>query len=201
MNTPVADPPGPPGRPRSVEADRAIVAATVDLLAEEGYSGLSMEGVAHRAGVAKTTIYRRWPCKSDLVLHSLQCVADRSELAVDTGTVHGDLLFFMRQMVDKLHRSEAGRIMPGLLVEMTRNPELAQAFRRGFIEPRRALVVAALRRAVDRGEVRPEIDLDIVVDATVSVFQHRLMVTGMAIDDEMPERLAELLLRGMSPRP
>jgi len=176
------------------------MAATVDLLAEEGYSRLSMEGVATRAGVAKTTIYRRWPCKSDLVVHSLQCLTDKQEAAPDTGRIRDDLVVFMRQMVDKLRRSEAGRIMPGLLVELARNPELARAFRQKFVEPRRALVVEALRRGVDRGELRPEIDLDLVVDVTVAVFQHRLMVTGMAIDDEMPERLADIVLGGISLR-
>ncbi len=189
------------GRPRSVEADRAIVAATVELLAEEGYAGLSMEGVAARAGVGKTTIYRRWPCKSDLVVHSLQCVSEHDESAPDTGRVRDDLVVFMGRMVDKLRRSEAGRIMPGLLVELTRNPELARAFRQGFVEPRRLLVVEALRRGIDRGEVRADVDLELVVDATVAIFQHRLMVTGMAIDDDLPDRLADLLLLGIVPRP
>ncbi len=187
-----------PGRPRSAEADRAIVAATIEILAEEGYAGLSMERVATRAGVGKTTIYRRWPCKSDLVVHALQCAADRPESVPNTGRVHDDLVFFMRRTVDKLRRSEAGRMMPGLMVELARNPELARAFRQGFIEPRRALVVNALRRAIDRGEVRPKVDLDLVVDVTVAVFHHRLMVTGMAIDDDMPERLADLLVGGIS---
>ncbi len=190
-----------PGRPRSPEADRAIVAATVELLAEEGYAGLSMEGVAVRAGVGKTTIYRRWPCKSDLVVHSLQCVAEQEESAPDTGRVGDDLVVFMQRMVDKVRRSEAGRIMPGLLVELARNPELARAFRQGFVEPRRMLVVEALRRAIDRGEVRADVDLELVVDVTVAIFQHRLMVTGMPIDDDLPDRLADLLLRGISPRP
>jgi len=189
-----------PGRPRSAEVDRAIVAATIGLLAEEGYAGLSMEGVAARAGVGKTTIYRRWPCKSDLVVHSLQCVPDEQEPAPDTGRVHDDLVFFMRRTVDKLCGSEAGRIMPGLLVELARNPELAQTFRQGFIEPRRALVADALRRAIDRGQVRADVDLDLVVDVTVAVFQYRLMVTGMAIDDDLPDRLAHLLVDGIAPR-
>ncbi|HEX3393475.1 MAG TPA: TetR/AcrR family transcriptional regulator [Acidimicrobiales bacterium] len=209
VDTPVPETPavhthGPghgPGRPRSVKADRAIVAATVHLLAEEGYSRLSMEGVAAHAGVAKTTIYRRWPCKSDLVVHCLRCLTEKLETAPDTGRVRDDLVAFMGQMVDKMRRSDAGRIMPGILVELARNPELAQAFRQGFVEPRRASMVKALRRAIDRGEIRPEIDVDLVVDVTVGVFQHRLMVTGMVIDDDMPERLADLVLEGISLRP
>jgi len=189
------------GRPRSAEADRAILAATVELLAEEGFAGLSMEGVAGRAGVGKTTIYRRWPCKSDLVVHALRCVSEEQESAPDTGRVGDDLVVFMGRMADNVRRSEAGRILPGLLVEMARNPELARAFREGFIEPRRALVIEALRRAIDRGEVRAEVDLELVVDVTVAVFQHRLMVTGMTIDDEMPERLADLVVHGIAADP
>lgn len=185
------------GRPRSVEADRAILAATVDLLAGEGYGRLSMEGVAAQAGVGKATVYRRWPCKSDLVVHALRCVAAEQDLTADTGTVRGDLVTFMAQMVDKMRRSEAGRILPGLLAEFSRHPELAAAFRQGFIEPRRALVVEALRRGVERGEVRPGTDFDLVVDVGVAVFQHRLLVTGMAIDDGLPERIADLLLEGI----
>ncbi|MFN2606274.1 MAG: TetR/AcrR family transcriptional regulator [Acidimicrobiales bacterium] len=186
-----------PGRPRSAEADRAILSAAIEILADEGYAGLSMEGVASRAGVGKATVYRRWPCKSDLVVHALHRLHTDPEAVPDTGTVRGDLVAFMRQVVDKLRRSQGGRVMPGLLAEFSRNPDLARAFRQEFVEPRRALVVDSLRRGIERGEVRPDVDLDLVVDVTVAVFQHRLLVTGRAIDDDLPERVADLLLEGI----
>jgi len=187
-----------PGRPRSVEADRAILAATVELLACEGYAGLSMEGVAARAGVGKATVYRRWPSKTDLVVHALRCVTAKREMVPDTGTVRGDLVAYLTHMLHKVRGSEAGRIMPGLLAELSRNPELAAAFRQGFVEPRRAEVAGALRRGIERGELRPDFDVDLVVDLGSAVFHHRMMLTGMPIDDGLPERLADLLLRGIA---
>ena len=187
-----------PGRPRSADADRAILRATVDILADEGYGGVTMEGVAARAGVGKATVYRRWASKSALVVDAISSCRDTGWQPPDTGSARDDLLAFVRNFGDHLRTSDAGRVMPALVAELARSPELAATFRDGFIAPRRARVVQAVRRGVDRGEIRADVDPDLVADAVVAVLQHRFLVTGMEIDDDLPERLLDTLWRGIS---
>jgi AcrR family transcriptional regulator len=187
----------PPGRPRSAEADRAILRAAVDLLADEGYGGVTMEGVAARAGVGKATVYRRWPCKSALVVDAVDACKESASQPPDTGSVREDLLAFVRGFMHHLRTSDAGRVMPALVAELARSPELAAAFREGFVAPRRARILEAVRRGVERGEVREGVDAELVADGVVALLMHRFLVTGMAIDDELPERVADLLCRGI----
>ncbi len=189
----------PPGRPRSPEADRAILRAAVDLLADEGYGGVTMEGVASRAGVGKATVYRRWPCKSALVVDAVTACRESGSQPPDTGSTRDDLLVFVRGFMHHLRTSDAGRVMPGLVAELSRNPDLATAFREGFVQPRRARVVDAVRRGVERGEVRPDVDPELVADSVVAILQHRLLVTGMDIDEDLPRRLVDMLWRGIAP--
>ena len=188
----------PPGRPRSAEANRAILRATVDLLADEGYGGVTMEGVAARAGVGKATVYRRWPCKSALVVDAVTACRESGVQPPDTGSGRQDLLVFVRGFLNHLRTSDAGRVMPALVAELSRSPELAQAFREGFVQPRRAKVLEAVRRGVERGEVRAGVDPELVADGVVALLLHRFLVTGMEIDDDLPERLVDMLWRGIS---
>ena len=188
----------PPGRPRSADADRAILRATVDLLADEGYAGVTMEGVAAKAGVGKATVYRRWPSKSALVVDAISACRDVGWQPPDTGSARDDLLAFVRGFGDVLRSSDAGRVMPALVAELARSPELAATFRDGFVQPRRARVLEAVGRGVERGEVRPDVDAELVADAVVALLQHRFLVTEMEIDDDLPERLLDMLWRGIA---
>jgi len=191
----------PPGRPRSAEADRAILRATVDLLADEGYGGVTMEGVAARAGVGKATVYRRWPTKSALVVDAVSACRESGWQPPDTGSAREDLLAFIRGFLHHLRTSDAGRVMPALVTELARNPELAVAFREGFVQPRRARVLEAVRRGVQRGEVRPDVDPELVADAVVALLMHRFLITGMEIDDGLPVRVLDMLWRGVAAGP
>jgi AcrR family transcriptional regulator len=188
----------PPGRPRSAEADRAILRAAVDLLADEGYGGVTMEGVASRAGVGKATVYRRWPCKSALVVDAVTACRESGSQPPDTGSIRGDLLVFVRGFMHHLRTSDAGRVMPALVAELSRNPELAAEFRETFLQPRRAKVLEAVRRGVARGEVRSGVDAELVADGVVALLMHRFLVTGMEIDDELPERVVDILWSGIA---
>ncbi len=190
----------PPGRPRSPEADRAILRAAVDLLADEGYGGVTMEGVAAKAGVGKATVYRRWPSKSALVVDAVTACKESGCPPADTGSARADLLRFVTAFRDHLRTSDAARVMPALLAELSRSPELAAAFREGFVQPRRARVLEAVRRGVERGEIRAEVDPELVADAVVALLLHRFLVTGMEIDDDLPERLIDMLWSGISAR-
>lgn len=192
------DVPRHPGRPRSVEADRAILRAALDLLAEEGFGGVTMEGVAGRAGCGKTTIYRRWASKSALVVDAITACKEDGHPIPNTGSIRGDLRAYARATVATMRTSDLGRILPAMVAEMARNPELAEAFRERLVRTRRSRVLEMLGRGVARGEVRADVDLDLVADALVGVFFHRLLVSGLPIDDGAADRLADLLLRGVA---
>jgi len=187
-----------PGRPRNPEVDLAIRRAALDLLAEESYDGLSIEAVAARAGYGKAAIYRRWPSKSALVVDAVAACKDEGMQLPDTGSTREDLLVYVRNMVRYLRTSDPGRIMPAMLAELARNPEFAASFRQGLVQPRRALVLEMLRRGVARGDLRPDVDLDIVADAMASVFHYRMFFTGQEIDDDMPARVVDMLWRGIA---
>ncbi len=190
-----------PGRPRSIELDLAIRRAVIDLLAEESYDALSIEAVAARAACGKAAIYRRWPSKSALVVDAIATCKDQGFPLPDTGSARSDLVAYVQGMVRYFQTSDVGRVMPALVAELARNPELAASFRKGVIEPRRARIIETLARGVERGELRADVDLDVVADSMAAVLHHRRLITGQEIDDGLPERLVDLLWRGVAAAP
>lgn len=184
------------GRPRSAVVHDAIVDAAVDLLGECGYDGLTMEGVAARAGVGKATIYRRWPSKFDLVVEALDCLAEEANPALDTGDTRADLVAMATRLRDKL-TSGPGDVLRGLLVESHRNPDLAHRFRTEFIAPRRAKAKEILQRGQERGDIRPDVDLDLAAELVTSVLFYRTMFSGASVSGALPEKLVDLALSGI----
>jgi AcrR family transcriptional regulator len=185
------------GRPRSEAADEAIQEATLDLLAGEGYGNLTMSGVASRAGVSTATLYRRWTSKLDLVIGTL--VARAGELpAPDKGSLREDVTTVMREVVDRFTTTTSGRIIRGLIDEIGRNPELAEALRENLFRPRRAALGAMLDRATARGELRPGLDPDVVIDLVFGPLYHRLLITGEAMTPRVMRELTDLVLRGIA---
>src|SRR5436190_10331113 len=150
-----------PGRPRSAEADHAILGATIALLAEGGYDALTMEKVAARAGVGKATVYRRWGSKVELAVDALKAsIADVEVHA--TGSLRDDLTSYMYGLMTWL-QERTGKVMAGLSAEIQHNSELADALRTNLLGPRRAAMLDALRAAEARGDIRPGVDLDVIV--------------------------------------
>ncbi|HEX2031089.1 MAG TPA: TetR/AcrR family transcriptional regulator [Actinomycetota bacterium] len=182
-----------PGRPRSEAVDRAIVDATFELLAEKGYRGLSMEGVAARAGVGKATVYRRWPSKVALVLDA----ATASVASVrdpDTGSVREDVHRLLAAVVKVLTGSLAGRVLPWLVAERLEDPELREALR-GFWAARRGLMFAVLERGIDRGELPPDLDREVVADLLYGPIHYRFLVSGGPLSREFLDRLVDQVMR------
>ena len=116
----------------------------------------------------------------------------------DTGSTREDLLVFVRGFMHQLRTSDAGRVMPALVAELSRNPELAEEFRDGFVQPRQAKVLEAVRRGVERGEVRAGVDAELVADGVVALLVHHFLVTGMELDDDLPVRIVDILWRGIA---
>jgi len=183
------------GRPRSSEADQAIVAATLALLEEEGFASLTMAGVAARAGVSTATLYRRWPSKLDLVVGVLS-KASEDVPVIDTGTLAGDLTALLGRSAAKL-AGDGGQLFEGLVGDGLRHPALAEALRSQLLAPRRAELVAMMDRAVTRGEIPQPEDSSITVSLITGALYERRLISREPITPEVVGPLVRLLLRAL----
>lgn len=170
------------GRPRDPDTDRTILRATFSQLIDVGYGALSIESVAAAAGVAKTTIYRRWPAKRELVVAALGTETPFAPPPPDIDSRQA-LDLFVRQAIGMLVDSGAIRILGSLLVEEQREPGLLEIFRERILGPRRGMVEGMLRRGVARGEIRPDIDPLVVTEMVAgAVFGHHAILGLRATD-------------------
>jgi AcrR family transcriptional regulator len=192
-------PPRAVGRPKDERADRAIVAATVQLMAERGARDLRMDDVADRAGVGKATIYRHYRSKNTLISAAISTLVSGEIAIPDTGSTRTDLLALMDQAVDLYSAPLAARLVPSLIEEGRRNPELASTFRNEFLAGRRTALSAVLRRGIRRGDLSRGLDLDLALDVLAGAIFYRLLVTGGPIDRGLAEGIVELILRGFAP--
>jgi AcrR family transcriptional regulator len=187
------------GRPRDARTDRAILQATLELIAELGVYEFRTEDVAARAGVGKGAIYRRYGSKDELVTAAIAELVSEEIVVPDTGSTRQDLLILMQEAVALYSGSLAGRLMPNLIGAMARKPELAKAVREGFLARRRAALTEVLRRGVEGGDLSPDVDLELVLDLLGGPLFYRLLVTGGPIDEQLATGVADLILRGFSP--
>jgi AcrR family transcriptional regulator len=187
------------GRPRDTRADRAILEATLELIAELGVHEFRTEDVAARAGVGKGAIYRRYRSKDELVTAAVGTLVGEEIAVPDTGSTRTDLLVLLREAVELYSGSLAGRLMPNLVGAMARKPELARTLRDGFLAGRRAALADILRRGVDRGDLRPDLDVELALDVLGGPLFYRLLVTGGPLDEHLAEGVADVILRGFAP--
>jgi AcrR family transcriptional regulator len=177
------------GRPRDEACDRAIAAAALELLIEDGFEKMSIEGIAARAGVGKSTVYRRWDNKADLVVSAFLGQCKEHVVDPDTGSLVGDLRILFGALMNKFGRD--GAVMQAFLSGQQRYPELGLTFRSAFLDDRRAAVRAVLARAIDRGELPPDADLEILGDLGSAILWHRISVAGVPLEPDLPERIIE----------
>jgi AcrR family transcriptional regulator len=190
--------PRPLGRPREQRADRAILTAAIELIAEQGVRDLRMDDVAERARVGKATIYRRYRSKDELVTAAVSALV--SEITIpDTGSTRADLVALMHSAVELYSGSVEAGVMPSLVDAMSRDAELARSVREGFLEGRRAALRAVLERGVERGDLRAELDLELALDVLAGPLFYRLLITGGPIDRQLADSVVELILRGFAP--
>jgi AcrR family transcriptional regulator len=186
------------GRPRERRADRAILEAALELIAERGIHSLRMDAVAERAGVGKATIYRRHRSKEELVAAAVDAMV--SEISVpDTGSTADDLLHLMREAVALYGGSIAGRVIPSLVEGMRRNPALGRAVRDRFLAGRRGALREVLERGIARGDLRADLDVELALDVLGGPLFYRLLVTGGPLDEQLAGGVVELILRGFAP--
>ena len=187
-----------PERRRSIRSHQAILAATTQLLAEVGYTALTIEGVAARAGVGKATVYRWWPSKGALVIEAMSTALDMIAVP-ETGDLRQDLLAVGKSIVQTLAHTPAGAVIPALAADIMHDPEMAEQFRSQMIRPRRSAVTQILRRAADRGELPSDLDIGLLLDVYAGTIFYRVLVSGEPVTDLLAEQLVSLLLDGKAP--
>jgi AcrR family transcriptional regulator len=185
------------GRPRDHRIDEAVLAATRELLVEQGYVGLSVEAVARRAQTTKPTIYLRWPSKAHLV-HDAVYPVRPGPFVPDTGTFRGDLAAFVADNLASVSRPEVQAAGPGLLADVERHPELRDTVIAGLQDAVRREFAAAVDRARARGEVAVDTDADVVFDAIVGAISFHVTAHGRPQPDFAPALVA-LVAHGVTP--
>jgi AcrR family transcriptional regulator len=183
-----------PGRPRDARHDEAILAATLEILQERGYQGLTIEGVATRAGVGRPTIYRRWASKPALVVAGLIHSARLAVPDPDTGSLRRDLVAVQRHQVELMSSADNRRVTAGLVADLATDPELAEIYVKQYLAPRRAAVWRVLRRGIDRGELDPHLDLAFAYDLLVGPLFMRAVVWGQPLAPDAAEQTADVVM-------
>ncbi|NUS15817.1 MAG: TetR/AcrR family transcriptional regulator [Streptomyces sp.] len=192
------------GRPRSADLDRAILAATRAALAEGGWSRLSLGHVAARAGVAKTTVYRRWAGKNELVVDAVAALFEEQLELPDRGSLEADICGVVLRFAELLDRPETRTALMAVIGEAAYDDALRLRIRAAIVDRQKHLVVLGRKRAQARGEIPPEVGAaepwrdDLIFDVVAGAVVHRVMVSSEPVDEEWARRLAVLLVVGLA---
>jgi AcrR family transcriptional regulator len=190
-----------PGRPRSVEADEAILRATLELLTDSGYAALTMERVRERSGVGKATIYRRYGSKEELVAAAIKHLNVDFPDPPDTGSIVGDFAATAQSVLAGAERTGFAPTVARLLSEVASDPDMHKLFTENLVEPRRRVVGTLVERAKARGEIRADIDTSLAVDMIVGPAIYRLLLSGGDLSEVgNPADILTNLLAGLRPR-
>ena len=181
---------------RSARVRQAVLDAAFAELGEKGYGGLSIEAVAQRSGVAKTTVYRRWPTRDELVADALDSRSDRNERIPDTGSIRGDLKEFCEGVRAKLTSNHGKAMLKSLVAAVDQSPEIVETVER-FWRERRDVGGDLIERWIRRGVLRPETDSDLLVEAILAPIYLRVLLPGGPLTRDVLEGFIDLALDGV----
>jgi AcrR family transcriptional regulator len=185
------------GRQRDPEIDAAVTAATLAVLGEVGYAKLSIGAVATRAQVYRPAIYRRWPSKQHLVTDAIASTIGVTPTP-DTGDLRADLISGIATIADGFADGALGRVLLAVIADLPADPGLqAQFFDRVF-HPRRETTRTTLERAIERGLVKPDIDMDFVLDALAAPIYFRALFQHAPLDRRLVEETVDLVLAAIT---
>jgi AcrR family transcriptional regulator len=182
--------------PRVVLSRERVLKATLDLLTEAGLGGLTVDDVAKRSGVAKTTIYRHWPNRNALIIDACLRMADGDDEPPDTGSLEGDVKAILTNLAELLVTARWSSILPSIVDAAERDPEIAEIHSR-LQHLHAAPLRAALERAALRGEIPPEVDLSAIADALRGPLYFRRWFSRDPINDSFVNLIAESVLAGL----
>ncbi len=178
----------------STATTEKILTATRILLAEQGVQGLTVEGVAARSGVAKTTIYRRYRSKNDLALAVLLDMVRQIVAVPDLGDTRAEFVAFVNGAVRILGGTLMGEVMQGLVSDLATDPELGSAFREKIVATRLVEVQRLLDRGSARGDIRAEVDAELVHDLLFGPVYYRLLLSGAPLDSGLAARIVDAVM-------
>lgn len=192
------------GRPRSTEAHQAILNATLELFADEGFDAMSIEAIAARAGVGKTTIYRRWDSKEDLMLDATRSLQAEFPI-VDTGNLRDDMIRLLKLVWDRSSRNPLlEKLYVRIIGESRANPDLFRFFYEHQLGPRMQHFRQMIERAQACGEIRKDLDPFVVLDLFMGPLVSRFLLTEPLASaphpDDFPEQMVDAILQGLAPR-
>jgi AcrR family transcriptional regulator len=180
---------------RSEQARQAVLEAADDLLVAKGFPGVTIEGIAASAGVAKQTIYRWWSSKTEILLEAFLQDAAEALNPPDSGDLARDLRGHLRRLARFLSRSDAGAVFVALLGQAQHDRAFAQTLRARYLDEQRRRDYLPLQRAVRRGELPANLDLAVEVDQLVGPIYHRILVTGEPVGPAFTDRLVTSFLQ------
>lgn len=185
------------GRPRDTRIDEAVPEAVLAVLDEKGYPGLTLEEVAARAGTTKPALRRRWRTKQHLVVDALLHRVGAAPTP-DTGCTHCDLIAGIDTLSYAFANTNAGRVVPALIVDLKDDPGLEAEFFDKFFHPRRATTATALRRGIERGDIREDADIDLLLDMLGSTAYYRALFRHLPLTDTLAEEIVEVVMAGVA---
>ena len=176
---------------------KAILGAAAELLLEHGLNAISMDAVAERAGASKATIYRWWPSKQLLALDALfgEWEPGPPERH-DTGSLAGDLLALIRPWVRQLARKPYGQVIAALIAKAQGDPEFAEEYRARFVQPRRDRARVIFARAIERGEIPPNTDIEVALDLLYGPIYHRMLHGHAPLTDRFARSVVDHVVAG-----
>lgn len=186
-----------PGRPRDERIDAAVRQAVMEILNEVGYGRLTLEAVASRAGTSKPTLRRRWRSRQHLVVSALVQTMGASPTP-DTGCTHCDLIAGISTLSHAFTTAIGRRALPALIADLADDPELESEFLQELFHPRRAATAAALRRGVERGDIRPDADIDLLLDMLGAPAYYRVLFGHLPLTAHLAEDVVEVVLAGVA---
>jgi AcrR family transcriptional regulator len=181
---------------RSARVRQAVLDAAFAELGEKGYGGLSIEAVAVRSGVAKTTVYRRWPTRDELVADALDSRSDRYEPVPDTGSLRGDLKEFCEGVRAKLTSNHGKAMLKSLVAAVDQSPEIVETVQR-FWRERRDVGGQLVERWIRKGVLRPGTDVDLLVEAILAPIYLRVLLPGGPLTENVLEGFIDIALDGV----
>jgi AcrR family transcriptional regulator len=180
---------------RSERARQAVLSAADDLLAERGFAGVTIEGIAAKAGVAKQTIYRWWPSKTDVLMDAYLEDAAEDLVPADRGDLEHDLPRYLLRLTEFLVATDSGEVFRALIGQSLHDPDVATVFRDRCVDAQRDRDRLLIERAIQRGDLPADLDVNIAVDQLVGPIYYRILVTGQAVDADFVDALVDGFLR------
>ena len=184
------------GRPRSEKTKKAILDAAYELLLENGFPSMTVEGIAEKAGVSKATIYKWWPNKAAVVLDGFFAAKELLLEVPDTGSAKEDLILQADHLAAFL-TSPKGRVITELIAEGQSDEKVAKEYRDRYFNPRRLISKHILERGMERGEFRQNLDLELSIDLIFAPLFYRLLITGEPVDSAFVRNLISYAFAGL----